>query len=224
MIRQATPEEVRYYEERLYPLQDQILGLMEGDAFYLSGGTCLSRFYFHHRYSDDLDFFFDGEKYPKEQYRELFYQIYQKIKVKKEITVDAEYFKRIMVQDKSGTNLKLEFIYEYFPRVGAKVPFQSFFIDNKKNVAANKLTAIHGRNTNKDYFDLWYLLEEIDLEVALKGTETKMVPLDYEGTIMALDIRHRNDQVFTTASFEEKQLREFIRTLKLELIRRAKNT
>lgn len=40
-------------------LQDEILGLVfaENTEFYLTGGTCLNRFYFEKRYSDDLDFF-----------------------------------------------------------------------------------------------------------------------------------------------------------------------
>jgi Domain of unknown function (DUF1814). len=29
--------------------------------FYLTGGTCLSEFYLHHRYSEDLDFFSEKE-------------------------------------------------------------------------------------------------------------------------------------------------------------------
>jgi len=44
---------------KLYRFQDELLILTEkaGPFFYLGGGTCLSRFYFNHRYSDDLDFF-----------------------------------------------------------------------------------------------------------------------------------------------------------------------
>ena len=43
----------------LYLLQDKILKIVfqEYTEFYLTGGTCLNRFYFDKRYSDDLDFF-----------------------------------------------------------------------------------------------------------------------------------------------------------------------
>ena len=39
--------------------QEKVLKALEGkiDNFYLAGGTALSLFYFHHRQSDDLDFF-----------------------------------------------------------------------------------------------------------------------------------------------------------------------
>ena len=45
--------------EKLYQLQDEVLEVVFGveNEFYLTGGTCLSRFYKEKRYSDDLDFF-----------------------------------------------------------------------------------------------------------------------------------------------------------------------
>ena len=44
----------------IYALQDRLTRLIcsiEGD-FYLTGGTCLNRFYFKKRFSDDLHFFY----------------------------------------------------------------------------------------------------------------------------------------------------------------------
>ena len=48
-----------FYQDRVYPLQNQILSLVQGAGveFYLTGGTALSRYYLNHRYSDDLDLF-----------------------------------------------------------------------------------------------------------------------------------------------------------------------
>jgi hypothetical protein len=49
-----------YYLDQLYPLQDKYLKFLDQHdpgQFYLTGVTALSRFYFQHRYSDDLDFF-----------------------------------------------------------------------------------------------------------------------------------------------------------------------
>ena len=49
----------KYYEENLYPLQNGVLNIVKksGTPFFLTGGTALSRYYVHHRYSDDLDLF-----------------------------------------------------------------------------------------------------------------------------------------------------------------------
>lgn len=46
---------------QLYSLQDKVLKIVfENDKeFYLTGGTCINRFYWEQRYSDDLDFFID---------------------------------------------------------------------------------------------------------------------------------------------------------------------
>jgi len=43
----------------LYSLQDEVLSIVfeVENEFYLTGGTCLSRFFVEKRYSDDLDFF-----------------------------------------------------------------------------------------------------------------------------------------------------------------------
>ncbi len=53
----------RFYRERLYPLQDGILALVTGSRapFYLTGGTALSRRWFAHRFSEDLDLFVDSD-------------------------------------------------------------------------------------------------------------------------------------------------------------------
>lgn len=49
------------FYNRLYQFQDVVLNLVgqSNTTFYLTGGTALSRCYFHHRYSDDLDLFLD---------------------------------------------------------------------------------------------------------------------------------------------------------------------
>lgn len=48
-----------YYDTKLYPLQDEVLKKLKSleQPFYLTGGTAVSRGYFHHRCSDDLDLF-----------------------------------------------------------------------------------------------------------------------------------------------------------------------
>ena len=49
-----------------YTLQDKFLAQFFSDSlssdFYLTGGTALARFYFHHRESVDLDLFTNNSK------------------------------------------------------------------------------------------------------------------------------------------------------------------
>jgi|GEM_PF-2304594 len=53
---------ITWYQNKLYPLQDTVCASIaeaKGSLeLYLTGGTCLSRCYLDHRYSDDLDFFY----------------------------------------------------------------------------------------------------------------------------------------------------------------------
>ena len=101
-IRCATNAELEFYEYRLYPLQDQVSRLIGYGGLYLSGGTALSRVYFKHRYSDDLDFFYNGHLHPKENFvvevRESIERIATRFQV--EMVLDSDYFKRIMVTDR----------------------------------------------------------------------------------------------------------------------------
>ena len=52
-----------YYRDKLYPFQDGILKIVKELElpFYLTGGTALSRFYYNHRFSDDLDLFVNDD-------------------------------------------------------------------------------------------------------------------------------------------------------------------
>ena len=64
----------QYYEESLYPLQDGVLSILSqsGTDFFLTGGTALSRAYYNHRYSDDLDFFVNQSQTYDEQLDKVF--------------------------------------------------------------------------------------------------------------------------------------------------------
>ena len=53
----------KFYQKNLYPFQDGILNIVRklNTPFYLTGGTALSRHYFNHRFSDDLDLFVNSD-------------------------------------------------------------------------------------------------------------------------------------------------------------------
>lgn len=182
MLKMATHDNIRFYEEILYPFQDEICQLIKNDNFYLSGGTCLSRFYYQHRYSDDLDFFYDGLNGSKEGFtiesREISKRISEKYRV--EIEIDREYFKRIYVY-KDKTPLKTEFVYENYKNIGDRQKHNEIMIDTKQNLCANKITAIYDRKTVKDFIDLYYLMKEFNFEQAAVWAKEKMTLLDYEG-------------------------------------------
>ena len=219
----ATLTEINFYEKFLYPLQDEIFSLIQSDRFYLSGGTCLSRFYYDHRYSEDLDFFFDGYQFPKEEFEITFRAIINRIseKFQTEITIDGEYFKRLFVY-REDIALKIEFIFENFKTVGERKKAKAIFIDSIENIAANKLTTIYDRKTAKDFFDLYFLLQDIDFEQVAKWAEYKIVPLDYEGTVMAVAGQQLEGTVLMKKNISLKDFEIFIENLTKKMLEYAK--
>lgn len=223
MLKLATQEQSNFYEKILYPMQDEIFSMMESDKFYLTGGTCLSRFYYHHRYSDDLDFFFEGHEFSKRDFEAEFGQILNTIQKKfnLEVTINSEYFKRMIVS-KDDHELKLEFIYETTPTIGERIKKDGVRLDTKDNVVTNKLTAIHGRKTYKDYFDLFFLLKEYELSQIVKWSELKMVPLNYEDTLLALTDGELRGDVFMIKEISLDSFDNFLSKLTRDLLNYAK--
>lgn len=229
LLRKANQKEMDFYLKALYPLQDIVLKSIQNDAFYLTGGTALSRFYFQHRFSDDLDFFYDGFNYPKENfnffYREIVYRLEQSFD-DMEITIDGESFKRLFVKE-DNTTLKIEFVYENFKTVGEKKEFNGALIDSQENICANKIGTVSDRRAAKDFFDLFFLLKEIELAQAIKWSELKKVPPDYEGLMIATgDLLKSPDilegEVLILQPVEDKEFNTFIKKLVGDLIGYAK--
>jgi predicted nucleotidyltransferase component of viral defense system len=188
IFRQATEKEIDFYMNSIYPLQDRVLENIKNDAFYLTGGTALSRFHYRHRFFDDLDFFYDGYIHPKENFNISFREIvYNLEKVfpgvdEIEVTIDGEFYKRLFVKQ-DNVSLKIEFVYENFKTVGARQKLNDFWVDSKENICANKIGPILDRRTGKDYIDLYFLLNDVDFAQAVKWSEFKKVPTDNEDFI-----------------------------------------
>ena len=223
VIKQLSVEETEYYEKRLYPLQDAVLGLLDEERFYLTGGTCLSRFYFNHRYSEDLHFFCDGTLYSIIQFEIDYLKYVSKIKgiYEVEITVAGEHYKRLFVK-KNDITLKMEFIYEPYPRIDKVVKVKHFFIDTKENIAVNKLAAVYTRKTAKDFFDLYFLLKEFDLDSLLKKTDIKIISLGYEDLIISLRDAFFEGEVLTSFKINETEFFDFVKSLIHNLLEYAK--
>lgn len=143
-----------FYESTIYPLQDKVMAALDGAGtrFYLTGGTVLSRCYFHHRYSDDLDFFVNDDG----QFGQYMISVYSALKragIALELTIDEIRFKRIVADQV----LKIEFVndvpfYLGEPQQIPKFPFAA--IDNLQNILANKITALRDRTEIKYLVDI----------------------------------------------------------------------
>ena len=149
----------QFYEENLYPLQNGVLRAVENckTRFYLTGGTALSRVYYHHRYSDDLDFFVNRDTAYDEQADIIFAKLREEgfFWDSSDDFVKTPDFRSIKVRwDKSDAVLKLDFVNDSTPHFGDFIQIDFFSrIDPVRNILSNKLGAIF-RFAGKDVADI----------------------------------------------------------------------
>lgn len=164
-----------YYNNVLYPLQDKAIEAFRGSPFYLTGGTTLSRGYYNHRFSDDLDYFVnylsDFQMLAEVQIEKL-----QKVFHNVELDYKGEYFYRIFVAERQ---LKIEFVNDVPSHIGTKIDHPVLgVIDSKENILANKITAIVDRSMPKDMADIYFLLRDgLSLKQALLDANSKAAGL-----------------------------------------------
>lgn len=141
------------YKE-LYELQDEVLSLVFEieNIFYLTGGTCLSRFYYEKRYSDDLDFFTHNDREFNRAIREIKFALKQKYKLEEEVT------SKDFIRFKIDNLLQVDFVNDRVMRYKEPVYLDNgYIIDSCKNILANKITAVIGRDNAKDIFDIYLI-------------------------------------------------------------------
>lgn len=138
----------------LYKIQDEVLDIifsLEHD-FYLTGGSCLNRFYKEKRYSDDLDFFSNGSNLFSFNIKEIKNALSKKLKVKEE--VESKDFIRFMIDGL----LQVDFVNDRVARYKDIIVLKNGYrIDNVENILSNKLTAVIGRDNPKDIFDIYLI-------------------------------------------------------------------
>ena len=139
---------------KLYKLQDKVMNIVfkTEHIFYLTGGTCLSRFYQQKRYSDDLDFFAQDES----RFKIALKNIKKALEVECKVIVDTQSkdFVRWIVDDL----LQIDFINDRVYRYGKSIVLENgYCIDNIENILSNKLNAIIDRDEEKDVFDIYMI-------------------------------------------------------------------
>ncbi len=162
----------QYYEENLYPLQDGVLHILQqsGTDFFLTGGTALSRAYYNHRYSDDLDFFVNNSTNYDEQL-DIVLAFLQENGFSWNLNTEytrAKDFTTLRVGKKdSPALLKLDFVNDAVPFYGTIQNTVLFYrTDSIQNILSNKLSAIF-RYSAKDIADI----REIALHESINWSE-----------------------------------------------------
>ncbi len=167
-------ENINY--RNLYKLQDIVLKIIFSTEteFYLTGGTCLNRFFFNKRYSDDLDFFTNYSNQFSFSFKEILFLL-SKNSLEYQLKVDAKDFKKILVIDKSQ-KLQLDFVNDRVKRFGAIISKEGYNLDNIENILSNKITAVISRDNPKDVFDIFLISLNVDFawEKILSNATEKM--------------------------------------------------
>ena len=156
-----------------------------GTPFFLTGGTALSRFYYNHRYSEDLDFFVQND----EDYSYYVKSIISDIKKSEKISIDlsqvsiGETFTRLIVTDLLNKNveLQIDLVNDVVSHEGGFIEHpDSGTIDSWKNILTNKLTALF-RSEPKDVVDIWTIAKNQsfrweEIVLAAKSKEAGIEP------------------------------------------------
>lgn len=140
--------------KKLYDLQDIVLQTVfeTENEFYLTGGTCLSRFYVEKRYSDDLDFF------TNQSHRYSFAVKKIKIALQKKFQLTVEVETKDFTRFKVDNLLQVDFVNDVsFRYKDVIVDENNYLLDNIENILSNKITAIIGRDNPKDIFDIYLI-------------------------------------------------------------------
>ena len=184
----------KYYLQRLYPLQDSFLKFFDDQnqgRFYLTGGTALSRFYYQHRYSEDLDFFSAAEL---KDFREILSKILDAARQKEfsiEVETISDHFFRIYAKEKE-TSLKIDFVNEAVFRWGSLNRFPLFSrVDNETNILSNKISCI-SRYEVKDIADIWVLAKRLSFSwrdiMSIAGQKSPVDPVEVSKIIKTLPL------------------------------------
>jgi len=174
----------QYYEENLYPLQNGVLEIISRceTRFYLTGGTALSRGYYNHRYSDDLDFFVNNDADYAEQV-ELVLSVLRKAGFTQDKYSDFRRYDNftstVIISEKFQASLKLDFINDVAAHYGEITQTDLFYrTDSIRNMLSNKITALF-RMEAKDVADI----REIALHNSFNWKELVLEASEKEGGI-----------------------------------------
>jgi predicted nucleotidyltransferase component of viral defense system len=150
--------------------------------FFLTGGTALSRAYYNHRYSDDLDFFLNQSQTYDEQLDKIFALLSDNGFVwstSKEFT-RAKNFTTVKVRKDTDILLKLDFVNDLVPHYGEINETSLFYrTDSIRNMLSNKLSAIF-RYAAKDIADIREIAlhETVDWTQAIHEARQKEAGLE----------------------------------------------
>ena len=138
--------------------------------FYLAGGTALA-LQLGHRDSVDFDFFS-----PKDiDTAKLFEKIREVFSEHNLVRTQEEKNTLTLIID---GNIKLSFFSYFYKLVEPLIEDEYFHLASMVDIGCMKLMAVVSRATNKDYVDIYYILQQVSLKKLLDALQEKIPELD----------------------------------------------
>lgn len=175
--------------------------------FYLAGGTALA-LQIGHRDSDDFDFFckkdIDTQK--------LFVDIKNFFKDYKVVKVQDECNTLTVIVDNS---IKLSFFSYKYELMQQLIDEPNLKIASIIDIACMKLIAITSRASNKDYIDIYYVLQQMDLAELLEVASKKFSDIDRNLILKSLvyfdDVKIESIMFKNNKKIDFEKVKDFIK-------------
>lgn len=154
------------HPEILSEKQKQIiekLGFLKTFSCYLAGGTSLA-IQIGHRTSLDLDFY-TNRKFENTELVRVILKELQKTKLMNDQPEGT------LQGDIAGVRFSL--LYYDYPLVHPLIHFPPIKLASLEDIAAMKIAAIIQRAKQRDFFDIYYLIQKLSMEVIIKSTYQK---------------------------------------------------
>lgn len=194
--------------------------------FYLTGGTALSRFYLHHRYSDDLDLFVNRDKeFTGKVNRVLttFQQQFEKVDVQ---LSDTDFMR--MFIEMENVKLKIEFINDVSAHNFSAKNQNNWLLDSWQNILSNKISAL-SRNTPKDYVDVLFLslkysFNWVELFEAAKQKDAWVNEITVAEALHSFDIQRMTGIRWIDKNVNVQQFQQYFQTIAKDILMAADNS
>jgi len=154
-------------------------GIKGKGEFALAGGTALAVFYIHHRKSFDIDLFTTQEKIVRETGNNFMKELL-KNNIQSELVRSSEtFFEMTAKKNNESTIIQLAqdspFKFEKDKKTELGINIESF-----TDIATNKLLALYGRNLDRDYIDVYFIVKEghFNMPELIKKSKQKDPGLD----------------------------------------------
>ena len=177
------------------------------EKYYLAGGTSLA-LQIGHRDSIDFDFFTKDDI----DTQNLFTEIEENFKgAKIEKLQEEENTLTVLI----GSHVQLSFMKYSYLLLNDLIQEEYIALASKEDIGCMKLSAISGRSSNKDYIDLYFLLQDMSLEELLEGAEKKFPNFNRNVALKSLvyfdDIQEEEIKFQKNKEVSFKEIQEFLR-------------